>query len=206
MRSPLIALAAVVGLVLAGTAAFFVFRPSPAEPLGRQESTAPPPAADLSPNDPFQAYVTTSSNTLIAAKMPDELGPIPEKLNPDDKSISGSTSCDAPFHTLRQASAREANTRVNVMLVPRAFEEFTVTDFRIPLPDAEATNDLTDVPVRLLEPELDQLSASGRGPRGRDSRRGVQLQGAGPAQAGYTPRRIHRVYSCAMKGAFINGS
>jgi hypothetical protein len=133
MRSSLIALAAVVGLVLAGTAAFLVFRPGPAQPLVRQEPTPPPTTttADLSPNDPFAASVSTSSNTFVSAKMPDELGPIPEKLNPNDKSISGSTSCDEPFHALRQAGAREANTRVNVTLVPRAFEEFTVTDFRI---------------------------------------------------------------------------
>lgn len=132
MRSSLIALAAVAGLVLAGTTAFFVFRPGPAEPLARQESAAPRTApADLSPDHPFQAYVSTSSNTLVAAKTPDELGPIPEKLNPGDKSLSGSTSCGEPFHALRQAEAREANTRVNVLLVPRAFEEFTVTDHRI---------------------------------------------------------------------------
>lgn len=133
MRSTPIALAAVAGLALAGTAAFFVFRPGPAEPLALPESSAPPATttADLSPNDPFTALVSTSSNTFVAAKKPDELGPIPEKLNPNDKSISGSTSCDEPFYALRQASAREANTRVNVTLVPRAFEEFTVTDFRI---------------------------------------------------------------------------
>lgn len=133
MRSSLIALAAVAGLVLAGTTAFLVFRPSPVEPLARQETTAPrtTTAADLSPDAPFQAYVTTSSNTLIAAKTPDELGSIPEKLNPGDKSLSGSTSCDEPFHALRQASAREANTRVSVALHPRSFEEFTVTGFRV---------------------------------------------------------------------------
>ncbi|WP_086663392.1 hypothetical protein [Lentzea kentuckyensis] len=132
MRSSLIALAAVAGLVLAGTTAFLVFRPGPAEPLVRQESTAPrTTAADLSPDAPFLAYVSTSSNTFVAAKTPDQLGPIPEKLNPNDKSLSGSTSCDEPFYALRRAEAREANTRIDVMLVPRAFEEFTVTDFRI---------------------------------------------------------------------------
>ena len=132
MRNSLIALAAVAGLVLAGTTAFLVFRPRPEEPLARQESTAPhTTAADLSPGHPFQASVSTSADTFVAAKTPDELGPIPEKLNPYDKSLSGSTSCDEPFYALRRAEAREANTRVNVTLVPRAFEEFTVTDFRI---------------------------------------------------------------------------
>jgi hypothetical protein len=145
MRRSVIALASVAGLVLAGVSGYLVVRvtstPSSAATPSSVSVPTSPTRTHSNPAEPADVIVMRSEIGSewgqVASVTPDQLGPVP--TYPNDKSISGSTSCTGPYKAVQRASGRDVHsTWVNVEIIPKSFQEITVTDIRVRFLSARA--------------------------------------------------------------------
>ncbi|MFI6025935.1 hypothetical protein [Amycolatopsis magusensis] len=143
MRRTVLALAGVAVLLVAGASGYLVVdritQPSDEVPVAVTSSPSPePPPPEPPPKtqagEPATVSVWRSRTEDAWAQVtdvtPDRVGPV--VTNPNDRSIHGSTGCGGSYEAVQAVSGRDArDAEVTVQVLPRSFQEITITDLRV---------------------------------------------------------------------------